>query len=96
MRRLFGLHASLWILPAAVLIAAVIAGYMIGNKGPEGTGAETHGFIYARFTLAKAQRFTADPARPITVRQSLAGGRLGAELRQSAELRRSGGAKSDL
>lgn len=96
MRRLFGLHASLWILPAAVLIAAVIAGYMIGNKGAEGTGAQTHAFIYARFTLAKAQRFTADPAQPITVGQSLAGGRLGAELRQSAELRRSGGAKSDL
>ncbi len=52
MRRLFGLRASLWAFLVAVLIGAVIVVYMIGgrgigNRGPEGSGAETHGFIYA-------------------------------------------------
>ncbi len=38
-------------------------------------------FVGARFTLAKAQGFTVDPVKPIRVRQSLPGGRPGAELR---------------
>jgi hypothetical protein len=42
-------------------------------------------FVGSRFTLAKAQQFTADPAQPITVRQLLPGGRPGAELTLEAD-----------
>lgn len=41
-------------------------------------------FVGARFSLARAAAFIGDPAKPIDVKQSLSGGRPGAELRLKA------------